>query len=263
MTMQYEPIKDRVSGMIRIFPAARLCFYRLLDLFLLRQRYVKRQMNRHCAGRQKLRYYDAGAGFCQYSWYVLNKWSDSTVFASDLKGDYLDDFAHFLPENMAGRFSHRPADLQFFKPEKEFDLVTAIDILEHIEDDMAVLKNFHACLAENGMLIISTPSDSDPAARFTAEHVRPGYGKAELEARLGACGFRILASLYSYGPLGSLAWRWLIKRPLSLISRSKLFLLALPIYYLPVFPIAQLLMALDLRLDNKRGTGLIIVAQKA
>lgn len=260
--MQYDPLKDRVAVLIRLFPAARILFYRLLDLILLRQRYVKKYIRKYCCGFPKLRYYDAGAGFCQYSWYILQKLGQSRVLATDLKADYLEDFAQFLHPEMAARFSWQEADLQTFTPPDEYDLITAIDILEHIPDDLATLRNFQHCLTKGGMLLISTPSDTDEAAKFTEEHVRPGYNKAELEDKLRACRFEIRESLYSYGVWGGLAWRLLIKHPLNLLSQSKLALIILPFYLLLVFPLAQLLMHLDLKRKNKTGTGLIIIAQK-
>ncbi len=260
--MQYDPIKDRVERVIRMFPVARVLFYRMLDLLLLRQRYVKRSMLKYAQRFDKLRYYDAGAGFCQYSWFMLRRFTESSVFATDLKSDYLDDFADFAEASYKGRFTWQTADLQIYQPQGTFHLITAIDILEHIEDDVSVLNIFSQCLVDNGILIISTPSDTDEAAKFTEEHVRPGYNKTELETKLRDSGFDILESLYSYGTWGSLAWRMIIKHPLSLMAKSKLAVLILPVYYLLVFPIAELLMRLDLKLNNKTGTGIIIVAQK-
>ncbi len=260
--MRYDLIKDRFEAAIKLFPAIRKLFFRLLDLLLLRQRYVKKYLIKYCAAIPALRYYDAGAGFCQYSWFVLNRWKRSTVFASDLKAGYLESFANFLKPGTASRFGFKAADLQTFAPQRSFDLVTAIDILEHIEDDLATLKNFHACLAPGGFLVISTPSDTDEAARFTAEHVRPGYNKAELEAKLRSTGFKIVESLHSYGNYGSLSWRLLIKTPLRLIGTSKALALLLPFYYLVAFPLGELLMRLDLKTTNKTGTGLIVVARK-
>ncbi len=260
--MEYDPLKDRAACLIKIFPSARELFYRALDMLLLRQRYVKRSLNRYFPNSSELRYYDAGAGFCQYSWYVLKNFPHAKVFASDLKREYLEDFAHFAKSKFPGRFSWQAADLQTFQPQIRYNLVTAIDILEHIPDDLAVLDNFYNSMAGNGILIISTPSDTDEAAKFTAEHVRPGYNKAELEEKLRASGFEILESLYSYGTWGSLSWRLLMKYPLSLIGKSKLFMAVLPLWYLLLFPIAELLMRLDLNNSNKKGTGIIIVATK-
>ncbi len=260
--MEYDPLKDRAARVIRIWPAARALFYRALDLLLLRQRHVKRALSQHFPSARGFRHYDAGAGFCQYSWHVLKHYPAAKVFASDLKRDYLEDFARYAKQRFPGRFSWQQADLQTFTPRNSYDLVTAIDILEHIPDDLAVLRNFHSAMAAGGILIISTPSDTDEAAKFTSEHVRPGYNKAELEDKLRASGFAILESKYSYGAWGSLSWRLLMKHPLILIAKSKLFLPLLPLYYLLIYPLAEILMRLDLKGNNKTGTGIIIVAQK-
>ena len=260
--MEYDPIKDKAAKLQRIWPPAREVFYRALDLLLLRQRYVKRSLNRYFGPHDAFRHYDAGAGFCQYSWHVLKNHLRAKVFATDLKRDYLADFSLYAKQRFPGRFSWQAADLQDFIPRNSYGLVTAIDILEHIPDDLAVLGNFHAAMAPKGILIISTPSDTDAAARFTDEHVRPGYNKAELEEKLRSCGFEILESLYSYGTWGSLAWRLLIKWPLSLLGKSKFCLPLLPLWYLLILPLAEILMRLDLKASNKTGTGIIVVARK-
>ena len=261
-TMQYDPVKDQAARLIKANRSARILFYRMLDLLLLRQRYVKRALRQQGAAFGQLRYYDAGAGFCQYSWYVLKRFPAARVLATDLKREYLEDFAAFASSRFPRRFAWLEADLQNFVPEEKFQLVTAIDILEHIPDDAAVLRNFHACLEEGGKLIISTPSDLDIAARFTEEHVRPGYNKLHLEELLGACGFELEESVYSYGKWGALAWRLLMKHPLALLGKSYLWAILLPLYYLIVLPVAEVLMRLDLRAHNARGTGIFIVARK-
>lgn len=261
--MQYDPVKDRAARLIKALPAARILFYRMLDLLLLRGRYVKRALRRRGAAFGQLRYYDAGAGFCQYSWYVLKCFPAAHVLATDLKREYLEDFAAFARLRFPRRFTWQVADLQSYVPEGKFHVITAIDILEHIPDDAAVLRNFHSCLEEGGSLIISTPSVLDIAARFTAEHVRPGYNKTQLEELLESCGFKLEESIYSYGKWGALAWRLLMKYPLALLGKSALWAIFLPLYYLPVLPLGELLMRLDLRARNAKGTGIFIVARKA
>jgi trans-aconitate methyltransferase len=260
--MQYDPVKDSIHRLIKAFPPFRELFYRALDLLLLRQRYVKRCIAKYISPGQDFRYYDAGAGFCQYSWHVLKFHPRAKAFATDLKRDYLDDFAYYAQKHFPGRFSWQAADLQAFTPRNRYHLVTAVDILEHIPDDLAVLRNFYTCLEDKGILVISTPSDTDEAARFTEEHVRPGYNKTELEEKLKSCGFQILESIYSYGAWGSLAWRLLMKHPLNLLAKSKMYLALLPFYYLLVFPVSEVLMRLDLNARNQSGTGIIIVATR-
>jgi trans-aconitate methyltransferase len=258
--MEYDPIKDRLATLIDLFPALRKCMYKALDMMLLRQRYVKREILANFRPKESFRFYDAGAGFCQYSWFVLQHWPNAKVFATDLKTDYLKSFSAFTNREAPDRFSYQSADLQHFTPSNSYQLCIAIDILEHIEDDQTTLKNFHQALAPEGILIISTPSDTDEAAKFTAEHVRPGYAKADLEEKLHKAGFELVKSIYTYGKFGSLAWRLMMKYPLQ-IAGKKLLPLLLP-YYLLVYPVAELLMQLDLRMPNPEGTGILVVAQK-
>ncbi len=259
--MEYEPYKNKLESYISLFPVLRKALYWAMDTLLLRQRYVKREISRLFPREKPLSLYDAGAGFCQYSDYVLAHWQGSIAFATDLKTPYLASFACYTDGAYPGRFSYRGADLATFHPLKQYDLALAIDILEHIEDDLAVLRNFHQALKPGGFLIISTPSDTDEAARFTAEHVRPGYNKTELENKLRLTGFELDKSLYTYGRFGSLAWKLLMKQPLKLIAKKQFWVL--PLYYLFAYPVAELLMRLDLRIRNNSGTGILVVARKA
>ncbi|MCB5252081.1 MAG: class I SAM-dependent methyltransferase [Candidatus Cloacimonadaceae bacterium] len=255
--MQYDPIKDRLAESIKLFPALRRILYRALDLLLLRQRYVIKEIKRYF--HDGMRFYDAGAGFCQYSDFVLRSYPSSRVLATDLKTDYMRQYSF----TSGPRFSYMTADLQVFRSKHQYDMAIAIDILEHIEDDVAVLKNIHSCLSPQGIFIISTPSDQDPAAKFTAEHVRPGYDKEALETKLRESGFEILSSIYSYGLWGSLSWRLMIKYPLILWGKSKLWAPVIALWYLLLFPASELLMRLDMRVTNSSGTGIIIVARKS
>ncbi|HHZ15235.1 MAG TPA: methyltransferase domain-containing protein [Candidatus Cloacimonetes bacterium] len=260
--MQYEPIKDRIASLLNGCAYFRVLLYKKLDLLLLRQRYVKSAIDRHLKHGLRQRVYDAGAGYCQYSWHILQRWSEARVFALDLKVDYIRDFAAWLKCEDRKRFSFTRGDLQTYRPKNSYNLILAIDILEHIPDDMAVLAGFYNCLEKGGNLIISTPSDTDEAAKFTAEHVRPGYSIQELVSKLETAGFEIVEKRYSYGFWGSLAWRLSIRNPLRLINKSKLYLAVLPFYLLAVLPFTTLFNHLDMKWENKSGTGIIIVAEK-
>lgn len=74
-----------------------------------------------------------------------------------------------------------------------FDLVTCIDVLEHIPDDRAALKNLRTMTAGN--LILSVPLG--PLFKVEAErmgHVH-GYNRRELEAKLREAGFEIMRAI--------------------------------------------------------------------
>ena len=260
--MHYDPVKNIISEYIKLFPCLRHLFYVGLELLLLRQRYVFRRIKALMDSQTSFRFYDAGAGFCQYSDFVLKQYPKSIVHAVDLKTDYLSSYKSSLDTAMTQRFSYCEGDLQSYLPGKTYDLVCAIDILEHIEDDLAVLRNFYKAMNSGAKLIISTPSDTDEAARFTEEHVRPGYNKDELCDKLMQSGFEIQESIYTYGKWGSLAWKILMRTPLKLIEKNKLFALVLPIYYMLTFTWANLMMEIDLKSSNPNGTGILIIALK-
>jgi len=44
------------------------------------------------------------------------------------------------------------------------------------------------------------------------------------------------------------------------ITSKKLYII-LPIYYLLIYPVCEILMRIDMKTDNKKGTGILIVAQ--
>lgn len=240
----------------------RSCFYCLLDILILRQWYIKDHIKVLFNKNDSFVFYDAGAGFCQYTDFILKHYKQSRIVAMDLKSDYLYSYERSLNTEQLSRIDIFEGDLQTFVSPVEADLVIAIDILEHIENDRAVLANFYRSMKSEGILIISTPSDLDEAAAFTAEHVRPGYSKEDLEDKVSRAGFKILTLYYSYGKYGKAYWLLGMKIPLKMISLSKIFLLLLPIYFLLIIPLNIVLMTLDTVNYNKRGNGIICIAQK-
>jgi len=59
-----------------------------------------------------------------------------------------------------------------------------------------------------------------------------------------------------------ISWRFGIKYPILMAGKSKLFILILPIYYLFTLWFVLILMWLDVKTDNKEGTGILLVAEK-
>jgi SAM-dependent methyltransferase len=260
--MQYDPVKDRLMVWIKQFPLLRKLFFGGLDMLFLRQWYVKRSIRSLYPKKQNISLYDAGSGFCQYSDYILGRWTKSTVLATDLKRDYVEQYAIYAHKKYPERFKWKIADLVEYKPEQRFNLIVAIDILEHIENDRQVLQNFYNCLDIDGKLIISTPSDKDETARFTAEHVRPGYAENEIKEKLMTAGFAIKSFRFSYGKWGNRSWKLAIKYPLLLLSISKLSVFLLPIYYVCLYPLTYLLMLIDINFESKAGNGIFVIAEK-
>ncbi len=84
-------------------------------------------------------------------------------------------------------------DLERQRLEKQFDLVTCIDVLEHINDDRAVLRNLLAMTRK--YLILSVPLG--PLFKAEAErmgHVH-GYSRGELEQKIREGDFEIVRAI--------------------------------------------------------------------
>ncbi|HRR51034.1 MAG TPA: hypothetical protein P5252_04345, partial [Candidatus Cloacimonas sp.] len=58
---------------------------------------------------------------------------------------------------------------------------------------------------------------------------------------------------------GSLSCKLMLKLPMQITSK-KLYII-LPFYYLLIYPVCEILMRIDMKTDNKKGTGILIVAQ--
>ncbi|MGE8106552.1 class I SAM-dependent methyltransferase [Allorhizobium sp. NPDC080224] len=76
-----------------------------------------------------------------------------------------------------------------------FDLVGAYDVIEHIEEDELVLKEFYRSLTSGGGVVVAVPqhpflwSQADEVG-----HHKRRYRRGELEAKMRAVGFEILFS---------------------------------------------------------------------
>jgi SAM-dependent methyltransferase len=269
--MNYDPIKDRLGAIFNLSPVLQRLFYRLLGLFFLRSWYVKREVRTlmHTMGG-KAHVLDAGTGFGQYTWWILKQWNQAKVLAVDVKEDYLAAFDRFLrSQGVSERVKLQVCDLTQTHFDPDIDLILSVDVMEHIEDDRAVFRNFERSLKPGGFVLINTPSDlggSDVGSgceeSFIGEHVRDGYNRAELEQKLRDAGLQPVKSIYTYGPYGSAAWSMLIKWPMLMLHRSFAFLLLLPFYYAITLIPSLMLNWWDMRQTNTTGTGLIVIAQK-
>ncbi|WP_256573352.1 MULTISPECIES: trans-aconitate 2-methyltransferase [unclassified Pseudomonas] len=77
----------------------------------------------------------------------------------------------------------------------EFDAIGVFDVLEHIEEDEAVLAQLHKALKPNGVLLLTVPQHPWlwSASDEYACHVRR-YTRLEIEAKVRTCGFELLHS---------------------------------------------------------------------
>lgn len=269
--MKYDPVKRRIGLVVGRRLWLRKLFYLLLDILLLRTWHVKRALRKFKAQRgPDARVLDAGSGFGQYTWRMWKMNHSWKIVAVDVKQEQIDDCnAFFSRTSASANTSFAYADLTSWSDEEAFDLILSVDVMEHIEDDRTVFRNFYKSLRKNGWLIISTPSDkggSDVSHEhddsFIEEHVRDGYGVEEIREKLSESGFKDISVSYTYGKPGKMSWKLSMKIPVLMLNRSPFLAILLPLWYIVVMPFALILNCLDTRITHKEGTGLLVIAKK-
>ena len=268
--MQYDPIKRSLGSVFNKSPFLRKSFYRLLDLLLLRTWHVKKEIRKWASRKgEQADILDAGSGFGQYVYYLSSRNRKWKITGLDVKDEQIADCRSFFRRIGRSSVEFRIEDLTRFRNENAYDLILSVDVMEHIKDDVRVFENLHSSLREGGMLLISTPSDQGGSdvhghsdESFIGEHVRDGYGIAEIQDKLKKAGFRTTEAKYDYGTPGKISWRLSMKYPILMVNVSRLFFILLPLYYLVTFPVSLLLNYLDVNLEHRTGTGLIVKAWK-
>ncbi len=271
--MQYDPIKRSLGKFFNQSSSLRKLFYSLLDLLLLRAWHVKKELKKISLPDNSF-ILDAGSGFGQYTYRMSRIFSNSSILAVDVKEEQITDCNQFFQQiGQSSRVKFEVADLTTFSEPDHYKLILSVDVMEHIEEDVQVFKNFYKSLTDDGVLLISTPSDQggsdthdhdheEGAHGFVDEHVRDGYGINEIEEKLKVAGFSKIESCYSYGTPGKISWALSMKYPIQLLGVSKLFFVILPFYFIIAFPISAILNYFDIRGKHKTGTGLIVKAYK-
>jgi len=101
----------------------------------------------------------------------------------------------FASERLNDRANFLQMDARHIPFDAEFDAVGAFDLMEHIEDDHAVLQQICKALKHKGLLFVTVPHHRwlwSPVDT-NACHVRR-YSKRELHEKLATAGFAVLRS---------------------------------------------------------------------
>jgi SAM-dependent methyltransferase len=113
----------------------------------------------------------------------------------------------------------KAADMEAARREGPFDSLICINVLEHIADHEAVLRNFRECLKPGGKAIVLVPHSMDLFCGLdeVLGHERR-YTEQTLTELMEAHGFRVVETRL-FNRLGGLGWRisgkWLGKRTIA------------------------------------------------
>lgn len=270
----YDPVKDSFAGMIRGRRWLRTLFYTLLNLFFLRSWHVRTRV-RHLhslkfSGLKQWDVLDAGSGFGQYDRFLLREFDNAVIRAVDVKESYLEDCrSYFSREIGAGRISFGNEDLLKLGALEAYDFVLCVDVMEHIENDTAVLSNISRALKEDGYFLMHSPSHlseedaGEGEGSFVDEHARTGYSRSGIENKLRESGLIPVEINYTYRKWGHASWVIMIKWPMLLLNRLGMgAAILLPFYYLIFLLPGLILMNADLGASKDDGKGIIVVARK-
>lgn len=210
---------------------------------------------------------DAGCGRGDLVVNFARKFSHWRVTGIELDKDRF-DIAKFTQEKLGLRnlrLIH--GNLLDSKIPERFDLLTCCDVLEHIEDDVAVMKSFFNLLKKDGQLLLTFPSTPqrkhlwlvkwrEERIGFSNEdygHVREGYSIAGITETLKNIGFREVTCEYTFGFWGTLSFDLFF-----VIGDNK----PNPLAFILAFPFLMLMAMLDLYFPSRQGSALLVVAKK-
>jgi glycosyltransferase involved in cell wall biosynthesis len=198
----YVTLRFAVSSDIYSDPGARILdsFYRVPKFSLWMADVVRPYLGD--------RVLEIGAGIGNLSRSLMQR--RRCYIASDVDSEYL--------ARLRGRFSHNPnvhvrrCDVTQPDDFKDFagsmDTVVCLNVLEHIEDDMAGLRNIHSALRPGGRAVVLVPHDQRMYGTLdqVLSHYRR-YDHAELRDKMQKAGFRV-EKVIDFNRISRPAW-WL------------------------------------------------------
>jgi cyclopropane fatty-acyl-phospholipid synthase-like methyltransferase len=97
---------------------------------------------------------------------------------------------------------------------ERYDVIYSIDLLEHVDDDVAALRAWREAIVEGGLLVLHLPLRHQQQRRVIpsfrrhtiSDHVRDEYTEEEIRCKLEQSGFRIERFDQGFGLAGELAF---------------------------------------------------------
>ncbi len=168
----------------------------------LKLRSVSRELRRMALKPSSI--LDAGAEDATFVYWLADRFPSATVTATDIDAAAMQVCETARPERYASSVRFRAGTFDDLPPES-YDLVTAFDVLEHIEDDRQALADLFRALKPDGTLLVHVPRDQwrrsdgviervpdDEAWRVNPGHVRFGYSPDGLAELVRTAGFEVL-----------------------------------------------------------------------
>jgi cyclopropane fatty-acyl-phospholipid synthase-like methyltransferase len=155
---------------------------------------------------------DAGCGKGIFSFELAKKFPNATVIGIDNDEKQVEINKKIAEKNGFKNLFFEVKDLLQLDYEAKFDMVLSVDNLEHIENDVEVLKRIKKALKPNGIFYCHVPAlkriwvfKSVNQNFDVPGHVRPGYESEELKKKMETAGFSVSKVNETYGYLETVA----------------------------------------------------------
>jgi SAM-dependent methyltransferase len=151
---------------------------------------------------------EVGSGLGTFSEHIIQRFPESSVTLSDVSPTYVKNLEEKFGSDKVDAYQLDLNNSEDFKKisHKKFDSIIAINVLEHIEDDMLALKQLHDLLNENGTLAILVPANKFlyNVIDKSIGHWRR-YTKDEIRTKVKESSFSI-DRVFSFNILGMIGW---------------------------------------------------------
>ena len=210
---------------------------------------------------------DAGGGEGAFAYFVARKFPTWTVVVADNDIKALARGQKIKSALGLENLEMRHVDLYNLEEESMYDVVVCSDVLEHIEQDGVVVKQFTRALKPGGVVILTSPSVPQPKhlqlvawrehrIGFNPSdygHVRQGYTQEGFHQIIRNAGLDLDKIRWIFGRFGTLMFDLFF---ITGDSRPN------PIVYLALFPLYMTLSVFDVCLPVHHGGAILGVGRK-
>lgn len=201
---------------------------------------------------------DAGCGLGFYSLMLAERFPQATITAVDDDSSLVKGLQETSRSMGYRSIIVSKENLTAFVPEKQFNLICCVDVMEHIVDHDVVYNNFANWLAPGGILIMHVPQKNQKFLFIKRTHggddphCREGYDPSELKVLLESKGLKLVFHKQTFGRLAALGVEFD-----EILWKSRLY----PVWLL-FYPLFLLIAGWDLVNQGKSGHGILIKAHK-
>lgn len=205
---------------------------------------------------------DAGSGTGVMVFEMGRRYPSASVVGIDEREDAVRSGKVIAEKIRSSNVHFHRAKAETFESDAPFDLVLCVDILEHAEDDVGVLRNIHRLASPGGILLLHVPAlyRRYPVWRRQLNfevptHVRRGYEVPDIVEKVDKAGFAVVDKGMTYG-----FWESLANNLSYMITKADMKNKAL---YAVLFPFLHVLSLLGATARPKTlGAGIYVLAKK-